>query len=97
MRQTGTMIVAGLCMLLAACAPSKATPENYAKLDWTMTRDQVYQLMGPPSSVNKRDIDTTNGNTTIEMWNGRNQDLVTITFVNDKLAMKTMHSDGKDY
>ena len=98
MRLSGLKILAIVCgLLLAACAPSKATPENYAKVDWTLSRGQVYQLLGPPGSVTKRDSDVTGSGTTIETWTGRDQSLITITFVDDKVAMKTMHSDGKDY
>lgn len=81
---------------LAACSPSKVTVDNYKTLDWTMTRDQVYSVLGQPTDVNKRDTDPS-GNTTIEMWNGKDQDLITITFVNNKLAMKSMRSNGTDY
>src|SRR3569623_1231912 len=88
----GTVLV----LLLSACSPDKATVENYKKLDWTMTRDQVYSLLGKPSEANQRDTDPS-GNTTIESWNGKDQDLITITFVNDKVAMKSMRSNGVDY
>lgn len=85
-----------VALLLSACSPNKATVDNYKKLDWTMTRDQVYSLLGKPSEANKRDTDP-GGNTTIESWNGKDQDLITITFVNDKVAMKSMRSNGVDY
>ena len=90
------MLGVAVTLLLSACAPNKATVDNYKKLDWTMTRDQVYSLLGQPTEANKRDTDP-NGNTTIESWNGKDQDLITITFVNDKVAMKSMRSNGVDY
>lgn len=82
-------------LLLGACSPNKATVDNYKKLDWTMTRDQVYSVLGPPSETNKRVADSS-GNSTIETWNGKDKDLITITFVDDKLAMKSMRSNGVD-
>lgn len=85
-----------IALTLGACAPNKATIDNYKKLDWTMTRDQVYSLLGKPSEANKRDSDST-GDTTIETWSGKDQDLITITFVKDKLVMKSMRSNGVDY
>lgn len=86
---------AGLALLLlAACSPSKVTPENYAKLDWTSTRSDVYTLLGKPDSVMPRGADP---GASVENWTGPDQALITITFVNDKVAMKTMHRDGKDY
>lgn len=85
-----------LTFLLAACSPNKATVDNYKKLDWTMTRDQVYALLGQPTDANKREADPS-GSTTIETWSGKDQDLITITFVNDKVAMKSMRSNGVDY
>lgn len=89
-------MLALVCGLLVACAPSKATPENYAKLDWTLTRAQVYELLGAPGKVIRRDDDAIGGST-VETWPGKDQDLITITFVDDKVAMKSMHADGKDY
>jgi hypothetical protein len=85
-----------IALMLGACASDKVTVDNYKKLDWTMTRDQVYSLLGQPSEANKRDADS-NGDTTIETWSGKDQDLITITFVKDKLVMKSMRSNGVDY
>lgn len=84
-------------LLLAACGASKATLENYKKLDWTMHRSQVYALLGEPAEIKQAGSNPQDGVTTVETWHGNNQDLITITFVNDIVAMKTMHSDGRDY
>lgn len=96
LRAKWMVLVALLTLLLAACSPNKATVDNYKKLDWTMTRDQVYSLLGKPTEANKRDADAS-GNTTIETWNGKDQDLITITFVENKVVMKSMRSNGVDY
>ena len=85
-----------VALLLAACSPSKATVDNYQKLDWTMTREQVYSVLGEPSETKGRETDA-DATTTIETWNGKDQDLITITFVDGKVAMKSMRSNGKDY
>jgi outer membrane protein assembly factor BamE (lipoprotein component of BamABCDE complex) len=91
-----TISIALCAVLLAACSPSKATVDNYKKLDWTMTREQVYKLLGKPSETTSRDTDS-GGGTTVETWKGNDQDLITVTFVDGKVAMKSMRSDGKDY
>ena len=90
------VLVTVVALLLAACSPSKATVDNYKKLDWTMTRDQVYSVLGKPSNATQRDTDAS-GNSTIETWNGKDQDLITVTFVDDKVVMKSMRSNGVDY
>ncbi|TXI02793.1 MAG: hypothetical protein E6Q76_14960 [Rhizobium sp.] len=96
LRAKWMMLGVAVALMLGACAPNKATVDNYKKLDWTMTRDQVYSLLGQPSEANKRDTDPS-GDTTIETWNGKDQDLITITFVKDKVVMKSMRSNGVDY
>ncbi|TXH02906.1 MAG: hypothetical protein E6R07_14005 [Nevskiaceae bacterium] len=84
-------------LLLAACGNDKASLENYKKLDWTMNRSQVYALLGKPEEVKQAGSNPQDGVTTVETWHGNDQDLITITFVNDIVAMKTMHSNGRDY
>ncbi|GEM_PF-6381449 len=96
LRAKWRVLVVVATLLLGACSPNKATVENYKKLDWTMTRDQVYSLLGKPTEANKRDADQS-GSTTIETWSGKDQDLITITFVNNKVVMKSMRSNGVDY
>jgi outer membrane protein assembly factor BamE (lipoprotein component of BamABCDE complex) len=96
LRAKWMVLVAVAAVLLGACSPNKATVDNYKTLDWTMTRDQVYSVLGHPSEAIKRETDPS-GNTTIETWNGKDQDLITITFVNNKLVMKSMRSNGVDY
>lgn len=84
-----------LGVLLAACSPNKATLDNYKKLDWTMTQDQVYKILGQPTDSKLREGDLSG--TTVETWSGADQDLITITFSNGKVAMKSMRSNGTDY
>ncbi len=96
LRARWMVLVTVATLLLGACSPNKATVDNYKKLDWTMTRDQVYSVLGQPSDTAKRDTDQS-GNSTIETWNGKDQDLITVTFVDNKVAMKSMRSNGVDY
>jgi hypothetical protein len=96
LRTKGMVLGIVAALLLGACSPNKATVDNYRKLDWTMTRDQVYSVLGQPSEASKRETDSS-GNATTETWNGKDQDLITITFVDNKVAMKSMRSNGVDY
>ncbi len=97
MLRTGWMVLVTVAaLLLGACSPNKATVDNYKKLDWTMTRDQVYSVLGSPTESSKRETDPS-GNTTVETWSGKGQDLITITFVDNKVVMKSMRSNGIDY
>lgn len=96
LRTKGLVLRIVAALLLGACSPNKATVDNYKTLDWTMTRDQVYSVLGQPSEVSKRETDSSIGST-IETWSGKDQDLITITFVENKVAMKSMRSNGVDY
>jgi len=96
LRTKWLVLVTVVALLLGACSPNKATVDNYKTLDWTMTRDQVYAVLGQPTESFKRETDPS-GNTTIETWNGKDQDLITVTFVDNKVVMKSMRSNGVDY
>ena len=96
LRANWRVAVTCLALMLAACSPSKVTLDNYKKLDWTMTRQQVYAVFGEPSDVDKPAAGA-NGDTTVETWHGNGHDLLTITFVDGKLAMKSLRSKGVDY
>jgi len=96
MLRTIWIAVVILSVGLTACSPNKVTIDNYKKLDWTMTREQIHAVLGEPTSAVKPD-DAGSGGSTVETWSGKDQDLITITFVNDKLVMKSMRSNGIDY
>ena len=72
-----------LTVALAAC--SKATPENYAKLDAGMTRDQVYAILGTPDDISSHAI----GGLTTESatWKGPHN-TIEVRFVGDKLLTR---------
>lgn len=89
------LVPIALGLLLAACSPNKATLDNYKKLDWTMTQAQVHEILGEPTESTLREGDLSG--TTVETWSGADQDLITITFSDGKVAMKSMRSNGTDY
>lgn len=72
-------------MLVAAC--SRATVENYSKIQSGMTRDEVYEILGKPDEVSGGGI----GQFTVssETWKGRKQ-TIHVTFGSDKVALKSI-------
>lgn len=72
-------------VLIAAC--SRATPENYAKVDSGMTRDEVYEILGKPDEIAGGGI----GKLTVssETWKGH-QKVIQVTFGGDKVALKSI-------
>ncbi len=83
------LAIVGATLLLGLIACSKVTPENYAKLEAGMTRDEVYAQIGKPDEVSGSGI----GNLTMssELWNGR-EHRIAITFAGDKLALKSIQA-----
>jgi len=77
-------------VLLAAC--STVTPENYAKIEAGMSRDEVYKLLGKPSEVTGGGI----GPLTVsnETWTGGKHS-IRITFGGDKVALKSIDTAGE--
>ncbi len=84
------LLLISLFLLLAAC--SKATPENYAKLQAGMTRDEVYAVIGKPDEVSGSGIGglTTEG----ETWKGSTH-TIHLRFVADKLIVRDIESTKK--
>lgn len=74
-------------LLVAAC--SRATAENYTKIQAGMTRPQVYEILGKPDEINGGGI----GKLSIssETWRGRHQ-TIHITFGGDQVALKSIGS-----
>lgn len=75
-------------VLVAAC--SRATAENYAKVQSGMSRDEVYEILGKPDEVAGGGL----GQLTIssETWKGRKQ-TIHVTFGGDKVALKSIGSN----
>ena len=79
------LVLAPLLVILAAC--SKVTPENFAKIQDGMAEDQVLEILGKPgesSSVNVLGVSGTSSR-----WVGGDTP-ITVTFVNGKVALKTL-------
>jgi hypothetical protein len=78
-------------MLIAAC--SRATLENYSKVQSGMTREQVYEILGEPDEVNGGGL----GQFTIssEVWKG-NQQTINITFGSEKVALKSITQNATE-
>lgn len=71
--------------LLIAC--SRATVENYERIDAGMSREQVYEILGKPDEVSGGGL----GKLTVssETWKGHRQ-VINITFGGEKVAMKSI-------
>lgn len=76
-------VLALAALLLAAC--SRITPDNYAKLEAGMTREEVHRILGPADEVSGGGI----GKLTIstESWSGPKH-VITVTFAGDQLTLK---------
>jgi hypothetical protein len=75
-------------LLLVGC--SKATPENFEKIQVGMKRNQVHQILGKPSKVEGNDSGP--ASLYLEIWNN-DPIVVTITFEGEVVAMKSLHGD----
>ncbi len=84
LRATATV---ALLLLLSAC--SKVTPENYARLESGMTREQVYAVLGKPDEVSGSGV----GKLTMssELWEGKAH-RVTVTFAGDRIVLKNIQA-----
>jgi hypothetical protein len=73
-----------LALLIAAC--SKVTQENFAKIEEGMSEEQVIALLGKPSESNSVNLLGVSG--TVSRWQSGDA-LITVRFVNGKVALKT--------
>jgi hypothetical protein len=90
MRQLELCLLAGVAtlMLLAGC--SKATPENFEKIQVGMKKADVHGHLGKPSKVEGAAIGP--ASLYFETWD--NPPIhITITFEGDTVAMKTISGD----
>lgn len=82
--------ILGTALLASAC--SKATAENYAKVQTGMSRDEVHALLGNP--------DETSGSSfaglamSTETWKG-SKDTISVTYTGEKLALKSIEPNKK--
>lgn len=82
-------VAAAAIFLLAAC--SKATPDNYQKIEVGMNRDQVHQILGKPSKV-EGDVGDAAMNIWVETWNN-DPHVVTITYGGSVVSMKSSSTE----
>jgi hypothetical protein len=84
---TRTLIALTLAGGLALAGCSKATADNYARIEAGMTHDQVHAILGQPDAVSGSSVGALSMST--ENWNGRSQD-ISVTFAGDKLVLKNI-------
>ncbi len=77
-------------LLFSAC--SKATPENYAKIEAGMTREEVYAVLGKPDEVSGSGIGSLT--TESETWKGSGH-TIRLRFVSDKLIARDIETTAK--
>lgn len=77
-------------LLLAAC--SKVTQENFAKVQDGMTEQEVTAILGSPTESSSGSILGISG--TSSKWVGGDA-LITIRFVNGKVALRNFDKQGK--
>lgn len=84
-------IIAPMMAALLIMACSRATVENYDKVDAGMERSQVYEILGKPDEISGGGF----GKVTVssETWKGHKQ-IINITFGGDKVALKSISPTG---
>lgn len=72
-------------VLVTAC--SRATIENYERIEAGMTREQVYEILGKPDEVSGGGL----GKLTVsaETWKGHKQ-IIQVSFGGDTVALKSI-------
>ena len=87
--RTRALVLSAL-LLLAAC--SKVTQENFAKVQDGMTEQEVTAILGGPTESSSGSILGISG--TSSKWVGGDA-LITIQFVNGKVALRSFDKPGK--
>ena len=87
--RTRALVLSAL-LLLAAC--SKVTQENFAKVQDGMTEQEVTAILGSPTESSSGSILGISG--TSSKWAGGDA-LITIQFVNGKVALRSFDKPGK--
>ena len=77
-------------LLVAAC--SKATQENFARVQEGMTEQEVAAILGSPTESSSSSVLGITG--TSSKWVSSDA-LITIRFVNGKVAMRNFEKPGK--
>lgn len=71
--------------LLAGC--SKATQDNYNKIESGMSHEEVYSILGKPDEVNSGSIGSLTASS--ETWQGKDH-TISVKFANDEVKMKSI-------
>ena len=87
--KTRALVLSAL-LLLAAC--SKVTQENFAKVQDGMTEQEVTAILGSPTESSSGSILGISG--TSSKW-ASGDALITIRFVNGKVALRNFEKPGK--
>jgi hypothetical protein len=77
-------------LLLAAC--SRVTQDNFAKIQDGMTEQEVASILGSPAESSSGSVLGISG--TSSKWAGGDA-VITIQFVNGKVALKTFNKPAK--
>ncbi len=85
-----TIAAVAAILLLAGC--SKATAENYEKIEVGMSKDKVHEILGKPSKVEGTEIGP--ASLSIETFNN-DPVVITITYNGDEVGMKSISGDEK--
>ena len=75
-------------LVLAAC--SKATQDNYNKIEADMSREQVHSILGKPDEVNSNSIGSLSFSS--ENWKGR-EHTVSIQYANGRVKLKSISAN----
>ena len=87
--ETARPLLLALLLLLAAC--SKVTPENYAKIEAGMTREEVYAVLGKPDEVSGGGIGGLTSES--ETWKG-SKHTIHVRFLSGKLIARDIESSN---
>ncbi len=77
--------------LLAGC--SRATQDNYNKVESGMSQDEVYAILGKPDEVNSGSIGSLTASS--ETWFGSDH-TISVKFANGEVKMKSITANQKE-
>ena len=83
--RTAVSLVAGALLCLTACNNKRITKANVDEVTEGMSKKQVESILGPPTSIDSKDLPV---NKTMTYIYRQDKDTVTIVFKDDKLQSK---------
>lgn len=83
MRFMNRLCVTIAIVVLAAC--SKATPDNYERIETGMSTDEVHAILGQPDDVSGGGIGKFT--VTTEVWRGSSHE-ISVTYAGDTVSIK---------